>query len=162
MTVKFISLTEFIVRLKDASVRGTTEFNALYCHALFNARYKTHVCPLPKGQLARTFCELLFCSSSNAHIGFSELPSGRVDSGIFLAVCGRPAAVEKTRLELRVFWGRAHTESTTHTAWTRRCSWGRAHTESTRHESTRMSHETNRLGVRGNMDTPMRERRICD
>ena len=39
---------------------------------------------------------------------------------------------------------------------------GRAHTESTRHESTRMSYETNRLGVRGNMDTPMRERRICD
>ena len=39
---------------------------------------------------------------------------------------------------------------------------GRAHTESTRHESTRMSHETHRLSVRGNMDTPMRERRICD
>ena len=42
------------------------------------------------------------------------------------------------------------------------CVLGRAHTESTRHESTRMSHETHRLGVRGNMDTPMRERRICD
>ena len=27
-------------------------------------------------------------------------------------------------------------------------------------ESTRMSHETHRLGVSGNMDTPMRERRI--
>ena len=39
---------------------------------------------------------------------------------------------------------------------------GRAHTESTRHESTRMSHETHRLSVRGSMDTPMRERRICD
>ena len=37
---------------------------------------------------------------------------------------------------------------------------GRAHTESTRHESTRMSHETHRLSVRGSMDTPMRERRI--
>ena len=36
---------------------------------------------------------------------------------------------------------------------------GRAHTESTRHESTRMSHETHRLSVRGSMDTPMRERR---
>ena len=34
---------------------------------------------------------------------------------------------------------------------------GRVHTESTRHESTRMLHETNRLNLRGNMDTPMRE-----
>ena len=38
----------------------------------------------------------------------------------------------------------------------------RTYTESTRHESTKMSHETHRLSVRGNMDTPMRERRICD
>ena len=27
---------------------------------------------------------------------------------------------------------------------------------------TRMSPETHRLNLRGNMDTPMRERRICD
>ena len=31
------------------------------------------------------------------------------------------------------------------------------------HRSIRLvSHETHRLSVRGNMDTPMRERRICD
>ena len=36
--------------------------------------------------------------------------------------------------------------------------YGRAHTESTRHESTRMSHETHLLNLRGNMDTPMRGR----
>ena len=31
------------------------------------------------------------------------------------------------------------------------------------HRSIRfVSYETNRLSVRGNMDTPMRERRICD
>ena len=55
-----------------------------------------------RGQLIRTFCERLFCSSSNARISVSELPSWRVDSDIFLAVCGRLAAVEKTRRERRV------------------------------------------------------------
>ena len=74
-----------------------------------------------KGQLTQTFCERLFCILSNARIGVSSrrsrlqvavgcapkwtataLPSGRVDSGIFLAVCGRLAAVEKLRRECRV------------------------------------------------------------
>ena len=55
-----------------------------------------------KGQLTLPFCERLFCSLSNARIGAAEHPSGRVDSGIFLAVCGRPAAVEKTRRKRRV------------------------------------------------------------
>ena len=44
-------------------------------------------------------CERSFCCSSNARIGVSERPSGRVDSGLFLAVCGPLAAVEKTRRE---------------------------------------------------------------
>ena len=48
-----------------------------------------------KCQLTRTFCERLFCSSSNARISVSERPSGRLDSGILLAVCCRLAAVEK-------------------------------------------------------------------
>ena len=48
-----------------------------------------------KGQLTRTFCERLFCSSSNARIGVSERPSGRMDSG-------RLGAVEKTWRERRV------------------------------------------------------------
>ena len=51
---------------------------------------------LTKCQLTQTFCERLFGSSSNARIGVSERQSGRVDSGIFLAVCGRLTAVEKT------------------------------------------------------------------
>ena len=55
-----------------------------------------------EGQLTRTFCERLFCSSSNARIGVSERSSGRVDSAIFLAVCGPLAAVEKTRRQHRV------------------------------------------------------------
>ena len=55
-----------------------------------------------KGQLTLPFCESLFCSSLNARIGVAEHPSGHVDSGIFLAVCGRPAAVEKTRRERHV------------------------------------------------------------
>ena len=48
-----------------------------------------------KGQLTWTFCERLFCSSSF----ISECPSGHVDSGIFLTVCCRLTAVEKTRCE---------------------------------------------------------------
>ena len=47
MTVKCISLTEFIVRRKDTSVRGTIEFNALFCHALFNDLCYTAARPLP-------------------------------------------------------------------------------------------------------------------
>ena len=56
-----------------------------------------------KGQLTRTFCQRIFCSSSYARTGVSKRPSGPVDSGIFLAVCGRLAAVEKTRRERRVY-----------------------------------------------------------
>ena len=81
-----------------------------------------HTNALSKGQLTRTFCERLFCSSSNARIGVSSRQSrlqvavdctpkwtatcsrlGRVDSGIILAVCARPAAVEKTQLQRRVY-----------------------------------------------------------
>ena len=79
----------------------------IYCGAVFSLQ-DTAYFPVPhlikvrifdayfKGQLTRTFCERLFCSSSNARIGVSERPSELVDSVIFLVVCGPLAAVEKT------------------------------------------------------------------